>query len=256
MPVPRGRRVPLSPARRLVTDLMWACRGIPTVTVDRRADLSALVAARRGAAVKPMWAVIFAKAYAIVAAREPELRRSYISFPWAHFYEHAEPVAAITIEREYKGEQIAIATRLRHAHARPLAELDGAVRIAKEAPLEELPMTRRMLRLARLPGPLRRGVLWMGLHASGRLRERHSGTFGVTSVGSAGAGGLHIISPLTATLHYGMFLERDQLDLRLTFDHRVFDGGIAARALTALERVLNGSILDELRAPTAPAAAA
>jgi hypothetical protein len=232
---------------------MWACRGVPTVAVDRRVDLSALAAARRGAAVKPMWAVIFAKAYAIVAAREPELRRSYIRFPWAHFYEHAEPVAALTIEREHEGERVVFPTRLRHAHARPLAELDGALRHAKGAPIDEIPTFRRMLRLTRLPGPLRRSLVWVGLHASGRLREHHSGTFGVTSVGSAGAGALHLISPLTATLHYGMFLEHDQLDLRLTFDHRVFDGGTAARALTALERVLNGSILDELRAPAAAA---
>lgn len=256
MSLPRGRRVPLSPARRLVADLMWACRGIPTVTVERRVDLAPLAAARAGAAVRPMWAVIFAKAFALVAADEPELRRSWIGFPWAHLYEHAEPVAALTVEREHAGERVVFSTRLCHAHARPLADLDAELRHAKEAPADEVPAVRRGLRLARLPGPLRRAALWFGLHASGRSRERNSGTFGVTTVGSAGAGALHLISPLTATLHYGLFDARNRLDLRLTFDHRVFDGAVAGRALTALERVLNGPILDELRRPAAPAVAA
>ena len=34
---------------------------------------------------------------------------------------------------------------------------------------------------------------------------------------------------------------------QLAFDHRVMDGGSAARALGALESVLNGEILAELR---------
>jgi len=34
---------------------------------------------------------------------------------------------------------------------------------------------------------------------------------------------------------------------RLTFDHRVFDGALAGRALARLEEVLNSSILEELR---------
>ena len=39
------------------------------------------------------------------------------------------------------------------------------------------------------------------------------------------------------------------LAVRLNFDHRVFDGGVAARALSRLERVLNSAMLAELKAP-------
>jgi hypothetical protein len=42
--------------------------------------------------------------------------------------------------------------------------------------------------------------------------------------------------------------------VRLNFDHRIFDGALAARVLVRLEQVLNSSILDELRGLADPAA--
>jgi pyruvate/2-oxoglutarate dehydrogenase complex dihydrolipoamide acyltransferase (E2) component len=243
-----GRVVPLSPARRLVADLLRVCRDVPTVAVDRPADLSALVAARARTADRPPWPVLFAKAFALAAMQDPNLRRSYIRFPWAHLYEHAEPIAMVTVERECAGEPVVFSTRLSSAHARPLAELSAVIRHAKDAPEAEVAGLRRARRLARLPRPLRRFALWAGLHASGRLRERHSGTFAVTSVGSAGAGVARAVAPLTSTFHYGLFDAAGRIELRLTFDHRVYDGAVAARALVATERALLGPILDEVRA--------
>ena len=38
------------------------------------------------------------------------------------------------------------------------------------------------------------------------------------------------------------------MDIYLSVDHRVIDGGPAARAIRALEAALNGPVLDELRA--------
>jgi hypothetical protein len=38
------------------------------------------------------------------------------------------------------------------------------------------------------------------------------------------------------------------VDVYLSVDHRVIDGGPAARAIRALEATLNGPVLDELRA--------
>ena len=37
---------------------------------------------------KPSWTSIFAKGYGLVARDFPELRRSFMSFPWPKFYEH------------------------------------------------------------------------------------------------------------------------------------------------------------------------
>ena len=44
------------------------------ITIDRRMKLAALVAARRACLPRPSWSAIFIKAFAIIAARTPELR--------------------------------------------------------------------------------------------------------------------------------------------------------------------------------------
>jgi hypothetical protein len=66
-------------------------------------------------------------------------------------------------------------------------------------------------------------------------------------VASLGAAGLHILSPLTTTLNYGIFEPDGAIDVRLAYDHRVLDGAPVARALAALEHVLRTEILEELR---------
>jgi hypothetical protein len=102
------------------------------------------------------------------------------------------------------------------------------------------------LRISRLPRPLRRLVWAIGLYSDGACRGHFFGTFGISVVGSLGAAGLHILSPLTTTLNYGTFADDGGLDVRLTYDHRVLDGAPAARALADLEDVLHGDIRREL----------
>ena len=102
--------------------------------------------------------------------------------------------------------------------------------------------------LSSLPRPLRRLIWWLGLFADGAHRANFFGTFGISVVASLGAAGLHILSPLTTTLNYGPFDDEGEIDVRLTYDHRVLDGANAARAIGALEAALLGPILEELRA--------
>src|SRR5438445_1735989 len=84
----RGRAIPLSRPRRMVADLMHFAAGVPTVPVQRRMSLAPVVAARSACAERPSWTAIFTKAYALVAAEFPELRRAYVKFPWPQFYEY------------------------------------------------------------------------------------------------------------------------------------------------------------------------
>ena len=49
-------------------------------------------------------------------------------------------------------------------------------------------------------------------------------------------------------LNYGPIAPDGGVDIYLSVDHRVIDGGPAARAIRALEAALNGPVLDELRA--------
>ena len=80
----------------------------------------------------------------------------------------------------------------------------------------------------------------------GRRRCHNFGTFGLSSVAAQGAGLLQLIPLPTSMLHYGLFTEASDLDVRLTWDHRVMDGAVAARILVELERTLQGQILAEL----------
>ncbi len=76
--------------------------------------------------------------------------------------------------------------RSRRADELPLAEIDAQIRHAKEAPIDEVPSFRKILRVTRLPLPLRRLFWSVGLNF-GRQRANWFGNFGVTSVAAYGA---------------------------------------------------------------------
>jgi hypothetical protein len=103
-----------------------------------------------------------------------------------------------------------------------------------------------MLALARWPRPVRRALLWLGLNLP-RTRPGQFGTFGLSVYSSLGAESLHPLSPLTTTLTYGVIEPDGGVTVRLVYDHRVFDGATAARALACLEQSLTGPLLEELR---------
>jgi hypothetical protein len=174
-----------------------------------------------------------------------------MAFPRPHFYEHPLNVASLTVEREYAGEEAVFVAQVREPETRSLAELDGIIRAFKEKPLECVGAFRRALRLSRTPWPLR-PLLWrLAFHGAGRFRARFLGTFGLTTVGSLGAGLARVVTPLAANLHFGVQDDRGDMDVRLSFDHRVLDGATAARALAELEEVLLSQTLAELRRPAA-----
>jgi pyruvate/2-oxoglutarate dehydrogenase complex dihydrolipoamide acyltransferase (E2) component len=242
-----GRTFAVSPFRRLVADLMHFGRQVPAVTVDRRMHLAPLIAARASAASPPSWTAIFAKAYSMLGRDYPQLRQSYLSFPWARIYEHPHSVVALNVERRLPDEDVVLFCLIRGAENRSLQELDAIVRHHKEAPVEELRSYQRSLALGRVPSPLRRWFWWAALNMCGRRRCHNFGTFSISSVASLGAGLLHVIPVLTSSLHYGLFDNEGRLDVRITWDHRVMDGAAVARMLADLEAVLTGPIMRELR---------
>jgi hypothetical protein len=210
-------------------------------------NLAAVVAARQAAQPRPSWSVIFAKAFSMVAARRPELRRAYLSFPKPHFYEHGGNVASIALERHLGDEEAVLFAHLKSPEAQSLAYLDALLRQHKEQPVESIASFRRILRLSRLPRIIRRLAWWFGLNVWGRKRARYMGTFGISTYSSLGASSLHPLTPLAFTLNYGVIDAHGTVDVRIIYDHRVLDGAQVARALHDIERVLNCEILSELR---------
>jgi hypothetical protein len=238
---PRGRCLPLSPARRLIGDFLHFARKVPSVPVQRRMNIAPLVAARAQIDPRPSWCALFTKAYGMVAAARPELRRAYLTFPWPHLYEHPVSIASIAVERhlEESQEEAVLFVQLRGVEQHTPDQIDYYLKECKEAPVERVGTFRRALRVSRLPWPVRRFLWWVGLNYSGYKRARNMGTFGVTVYSGLGAEALHPLSILTTTLNYGVIAEDGNVDVRLIYDHRVLDGATVARALADLERVLN-----------------
>ncbi|MEJ0013011.1 MAG: hypothetical protein WDM94_10395 [Bauldia sp.] len=241
----RGRFVPLSLGRRLVVDLTRL--HVPSVPVQRMMNIKPLIAARAAAKGKPSWPAIFAKAYALVAADEPILRRAYVKLPSPRLYEYPTSTVSLVVEREHEGEMIVLTMLIFNVAEQSLTSLSDTIRTAKTVPIEQVSSFRRMLQLARWPTPIRRAVWWLGLNI-GRQRGNYFGTFGLTVYSGLGAESLHPISPLTGVLNYGVIADDGTVAVRIMYDHRVLDGSMVARVLGKIEEKLNGPVLAELAA--------
>ncbi len=255
----RGRCLPLSPARRLIGDFLHFASRVPTVPVQRRMNIAPLMAAREQCASRPSWCALFTKAYALVAAGRPELRRAYLTFPWPHLYEHPISIASIAIERRLEEEEAVLFVQVRGPEHHDPEQIDRYLKECKDLPIERVGTFRRALRVSRLPWPLRWLLWWLALNFSGYKRARNLGTFGVTVYSGLGAEALHPLSILTTTLNYGVIAEDGTVDVRLIYDHRALDGANVARALAELERVLNHELpqllLSSARTPAEAVAA-
>ena len=242
-----GHRMPLPLPRRWIADLLHAGRRIPTVTVERTINVSALATARRRIVNPPAWVLLFTKAYAIVAAHRPELRRAFMPFPWSHLFQADESVASVAVEREYRGEPAVFFGHIRHPDRQPLKQLMAHLHRWRTHPVEHIRSFSRLIQITKYPRPIRRLLWWYAASVSKTWRMRAFGTFGVSVTAGDGATALNLISPLTTALNYGVFAPDHTLPVRVHFDHRVIDGAPVARALGELEEVLNGQILSEVR---------
>jgi len=245
---PKGRYLPLAGPRRFIGDLVHFARRIPSAPVSRTIDLSALAGPRAEHPARPSWACVFMKAYALVGAAHPPLRRSFLEFPWPRLYEHHWMNCALAIERTYQGEEGVFVGLFRAPEHQTLVQLQQAVEWYKNESLEKVGFYRMALRFSQAPTPIRRLLWWGTLNISGYKRCKRFGTFGLSSYGSLGAEQIHPISPLTTTLTYGPIDPTTRrVVVKLIYDHRVLDGAYIARRLRDIEEALNGPILDELR---------
>lgn len=244
---PKGRYLPLAGPRRFIGDLVHFAHRIPSAPVSRTMDLSALAGPRTSHPSRPSWACVFMKAYALVGAANPPLRRSYLEFPWPRLYEHPWMNCALAIERTYRGEEGVFVGLFRAPEQQTIAQLQHWVEWYKNETLEKVGFYRMALRFGRVPRPIRRTFWWVTLNVSGYKRCKRFGTFGLSSYGALGAEQVHPISPLTTTLTYGPIdPATKRVVVKLIYDHRVLDGAYVARRLRDIEDILNGPILEEL----------
>ena len=243
---PSGRTIPLSLPRRWIGDLAAFSRNVPTVAGEKILRVKALAGARRRVPMPPSWGSLVTKAFGIVSARIPELRRSYLSFPFPRLYEHPVSVAAIVVNRDFHGEPAVFLGLMQAPESLSLREIESRLRQFRESPFEQIGCYRRLIRTTRLPRPVRRLLWWYGLCVAGKERSCTFGTFAVNSLPSKRGRLTHFLNPITSMLYYGSSGTADELSVQMPFDHRVIDGITSIRALSELQRVLNGEMVEEV----------
>src|SRR5262249_56072788 len=106
----KGIRVPVSPARTMVMEVLHHARKVPSLPLSRDMNVGDVGAARKACGVT--WTALFLRAYGLVSQQHPELRRAWMRWPYQHFYEHPTTEAAILIEPQCQGHQAALAPQL------------------------------------------------------------------------------------------------------------------------------------------------
>ena len=148
---------------------MWFSISVPRVTVQRRMNISALLAARRSLQARPSWTTIFLKGYALLSRETPELRRAYVKLPWPQLYEYPTSVASVAHERDHDGEKAVLLSRIKGPEGRSIAEIEASLQAARSRPVRDIREFRKALSIARIPAVLRRPAMWLGLNI-GRQR--------------------------------------------------------------------------------------
>ncbi len=241
-----GYRLRLSPARRLMRDYMYFSKKTPFVCIEKEMELSQLVDIRNRSPVKISWFVIFIKAFSLVAEQYSPLRRAYLSFPFSHFYEYATTSCMLALERFINDEPIILTAKLVSPEKKTLFMLDSKVKELKNKPINDVSFFRHILTLNQLPFLMRRVVWYLALNFPW-LRFHYFGTLLVTGVARWGVSATQILSTSGVVLSYDTINPSGKVLVRLLWDHRLFDGILAAEVMNQLELALTGKILDELR---------
>src|SRR5262249_2230360 len=156
---------------------------------------------------RPNWLPLFFKAYAMVAAARPVLRRMFVRRPWPHLYEHHENVGSVVLSRVVEGDEALLYLPISSPEKRSITEIDTLLKEARLKPLEQVTAFRRQLRLGRLPFPIRRLAYYLGMDWMPTQRVRLLGTFGMSVLASMGIANLTTWVPWTTMIHYTPFDE-------------------------------------------------
>ena len=231
----------------LVSDIIGIANRTPLAAISRDLDLSLLNRYRRFTRPRISWNVMMMKAYGIVAARNPILRRMYVGFPWPHLYEHDQSVCMLTVARHFRGEERLFFARFGQPNLQSLVQLQTQYEHFRRAPVESIPQFRHQIRFAAAPWILRKLGWWTLFNLWPQKRATHAGTFGMSLSKYKEAIGSFHLGPCTSILGIDGHPRRGQSRILLTFDHRVIDGKPATDVLEDLKRALQTAITHETK---------
>lgn len=250
----RGVRKALTPARKVIGDLLFFARRVPLCPIERHFNLAALAQLRQSTHPRIGWAAVFLKAYAATAVQWPQLRQAWLGWPWAHVYEHPNSVAMLAINRRQGDEDQLYFGRFFEPEKLSLIEIQAAIDAYQHDPVETA--FKKQIRFSKLPTLLRRVLWWWNLNMSGSSRARRLGTFGMSTLAAYGALNRQHPSCLATSLTYGPLEADGRMLVTVLYDHRLADGAPMGRMLQDLEQILNGQIATELRQSATRARAA
>lgn len=247
-----GKKIRFPLERKLVLDILRASRSVPALPLDRAITLGRVAMLRQQCLRRISWTAIFVKAFAQVSQQVPQLTHCYLSWPWAHLYQHPATVAMVTVHRRDAGAAAdrLVFCRIKSPQLLSLAQIQDRLDTTRHEPLERAFPDGRLL--DGFPWPLRRFVWHLMMHWWGDAKCAKLGTFSISSLAGQKVSNRNHPLILTSSLSFTALDEAGRSTVTLLCDHRVLDGYLGAECLQKLEAVLLGAICDELASLAPP----
>ena len=231
-----GYKKKLSKFRRVVGDFVCHSHQVPSATVQKKIDLSWIESIKGDKSV--CWSSIFIKAISEASREHEELRASYLNIPTAMWISDAS-IASISIEREEAdGEKIILYSQINSPETLSLKAIDTTIKAYRINPLHMIEGYVNANRVSWIPRWIRRKIFYLGLNLIGDFKAKNFGTYSISSVGCNGCS-LVSADTLVGSLFTYDLIDYSTMNLRLTFDHRIYDGSTAARILNSIQEKLN-----------------
>ena len=239
----------ISANRRLVIEVFHLGKKGHTVGSESVINVAPAALVRDAAVKKISWLSIWTRALGIASQRWPELRTSYVPFPWPHFHLHPSMNVAVFVERELDGQVVVFRHTLKDVQARSLIDIQrNSIEPIQSKSILSFPDVRIVMWMGKwVPFPILR-LCFRLLHSlSGHVR---SNVYGNASVNLMNAPRTRLLMSTTLSafvIYPGIVDKNGDVAVQAFMDHRVIDGLQAGRILKEIESIINNEIVAELQ---------
>lgn len=169
-------------------------------------------------------------------------------FLWKKIFFPEDVDMAVAVEKMENGETFVTTPIIRRADKKSVHEIAAELKALAQRPFKERPDIKPILLFNRLPAFVKY-VIFRIICQSQALFRRFFGTVGFSNLGSLGVMNFFPLWPQSVTFGIGSVEEKPVvvdgqieivpiLHVSLGFNHRVFDGGVAARILAGFKRAI------------------
>lgn len=203
---------------------------------------------------------ILLKAIGIAQRAHPASRTARL--PWGRVATFNDIVAGFTVERFVNSQPAVFFGSIDSPDCKPLKQIAEELKAYGEAEMPAVPQLNIQNRFNNMPWLFRRLILWFGLRYPNVRLHYMGATFGLSSLGKWGI--TAVIPPCVSTSTFGVgqveqrpvvvdgkIEVRSMMTITLNFDHKIIDGGPAARFLKDVIELMEGGLeqylVDELK---------